>query len=930
VSETDQPTLGVATWANFASIRRTIEWVGLDSSRIEKSMYTGATVLRLLQKIAATEELGSEVQEKVAALTEMLSAFDGADTAARTDIIAQARVILDSVIPLGELGARRLDLVAKSRLSKPSRRDRRPRREKPEAANDTAEAEVSSADPEAATKEADSARTEDASGSASASASAPEAEGSAQVEGVEPEAPDVYAWLNLPKTSPGRTGPRAPRRLEWNHPDGTGRPLSALGVLDEDALAVLAGLGIKTISDFLIRPPVSHARAKLAQFSPPGGEDDVDVAELELGSPEDRVMVRGRMVSRWVRMTVNGARHELTLKVRNAGMVRCAWVNGSPRGWSQWAPGLELAFIGTPEEGDEGWNLFQAEPVGVDGRGSGLMPAYGIDGIDEAVLRGVAGQAIGGIMGQLREPLPRKLVEDHKLIGRDEALRDAHFPSNQAGKGRNRLAFEELILLQAGIGWRARSRNPDRGISHKVLHAAVGELGIKQHIRLSDSQEVVFSEIRRDLKSNHAMVRLLQGEVGTNKTTIALLTSAIVMQNKAQVLYVLPDASSAERRFLFSEGIFRSVGIAPALIPDKPNRGQLDAISRGECQIVFGTRSLLENAPKWNKLGLVVVEERNEYGTVDPARLVESGPAPDLLVITDTPIPTSLTLTVFGEYRMSMLPSDEETESCATVFKQADRLDAYALVRETIEEGRQAYVVFPVGEDGDLLGPDDALRYAGALQSDALEGARIGVYCSAMSREDRLRVFEDFQHRRLDVLVATTHIEEAPVVPNATVVVVEHADHHDLARLHRLRGHVGQGLEPGQCLMVMAEEPSDDAQERLNRLSDEQDGFKIAEMDLKERGWDALLGEGAEAPPVFHWADPVLDHQQLLRARDEAFHMVKLDPGMRRSREMVDAVVERWGDWLGHDFSAAQADSQSGTDRAKDQRKGRRRRRRRR
>jgi ATP-dependent DNA helicase RecG len=925
VSETDQPTLGVATWANFASIRRTIEWVGLDSSRIEKSMYTGATVLRLLEKIAATEGLDSEVQEKVAALTKILSAFDGADAAARTDIIAQARVILDSLIPLGELGARRHDLVPKSRLSKPSRRDRRPRREKekPEAADDAAEAAVSSADPEAAGKDADSVEVEEAS----------EADGSTQVENVEnvePEVPDLYAWLNLPKTSPSRAGRRAPRRLEWNHPEGTGRPLSALGVLDENALGVLANLGIETISDFLLRPPVGHTRAKLAQFSPPGGEDDVDVAEADLGSPEDQVMVRGRVVSRLVRITVNGARHELTLNVRKAGMVRCAWADGSPRGWDNWGPDMELAFIGAPEEGDDGWNLFQAEPVGVDGRGSGLMPVYGIDGVDEAVLRAVGGRAIGGIMGQLREPLPRRLVEYHKLIGRDEALRDAHFPSNQAGKGRNRLAFEELLLLQAGIGWRAKSRNPDRGLSHKVLHATVGELGIQQHIRLSDSQEVVFSEIRRDLKSSHAMVRLLQGEVGTNKTTIALLASAIVMQNKAQVLYVLPDASSAERRFLFSEGIFRSVGIAPALIPDKPNRGQLDAISRGECQIVFGTRSLLENAPKWNKLGLVVVEERNEYGTVDPATLVASGPAPDLLVITDTPIPTSLTLTVFGEYRMSMLPSDEETDSCATVFNQADRLDAYALVREAIEEGRQAYVVFPVGEDGDLLGPDDALRYAGALQSDALEGARIGVYCSAMSREDRLRMFEDFQHRRLDVLVATTHIEEAPVVPNATVVVIEHADHHELARLHRLRGYVGQGLEPGQCLMVMAEDPSDDAKERLTRLSEERDGFKVAEMDLKERGWDALLGEGAEAPPVFHWADPVLDHQQLLRARDEAFHMVKLDPGMRRSREMVDAVVERWGEWLGHDFSAAKADSQSGTGRAKDQRKGRRRRRRRR
>ena len=427
------------------------------------------------------------------------------------------------------------------------------------------------------------------------------------------------------------------------------------------------------------------------------------------------------------------------------------------------------------------------------------------------------------------------------------------------------------------------------------------------------------------------MVRLLQGEVGTHKTNIALLTASIVVQNKAQVLYVLPEAGSAERRFLFSEGIFRSVGFSPAFIPGAPTRGQADAIARGEYQIVFGTKALLDNAPKWSKLGLVIVEERNEYGTVDPSSIVESGPSPDLLVITDTPIPSSLTLTVFGEYRMSMLRNDHGVRCTTSVYEQVQRKEAYAAVHDAVEEGRQAYVVFPVGDDGDLLGPEDALRYAEALQSEALEGARIGVYCSAMSREDRLRVFEDFQHRRIDVLVATTHIEEAPLVSNATVVVVEHADHHELARLHRLRGHVGQGMEVGQCLMVMSENPNSDAQQRLTRLGGERDGFKIAEMDLKERGWDALLGEGAEEAPVFHWVDPVLDHQKLLMARDEAFRLVKQDPGMRRHREMVDAVVSRWGEWLGDDFVAARADTQGSTGRGKDrQQKGRRRRRRRR
>ncbi len=931
MSNNEQSTLNVDAWSNLASVRRTLEWVSLDAERLQKSKYTGATVLRLLHKIGQGIDLDVGVVEAVAELAVLMADFDAAGVDARGQIIGKARAILDPIVKLGELGARRHDLVSKSRLSKPSRRDRRPRRERSEEPPAVQADEASTgAAPNTPVSVAGAEPVSPEQKQENADEKTVDAVSDDQVSVAVEKEEDPYAWLNLPKYSPRSSGERSPRRLEWNHPEGTGRQIAALGLLDEETIKILNTVGIDTISDFLIRQPKDHIRVPLAGFAEPGGEDETDVSEQQLGSPEEPVMVRGRLQSRFVRLSADGIRYELTLDVRHAGVIRFAWLGEAPRGWDGWFTEMELAFIGVPEESEDGFAMFQAETVGVDGRGSGLLPVYGVEGVDDTVLRAFAGAALASIMGQLREPLPRRLVEYHRLIGRDIALRDAHFPANQAGRGRSRLAFEELLLLQAGIGWRAKSRNPDRGIAHKILHAAVGELASQHHLKLNDAQELAFSEIRRDLKSGHAMVRLLQGEVGTNKSTIALLTAAIVMQNKAQVLYVLPDAESAERRFLFSEAIFRSVGMMPAFIPNKPTRGQVDAISRGECQIVFGTKALLANPPKWSKLGLVIVEERNEYGTVDPSALVKSGASPDLLVITETPIPTSLTLTVFGEYRMSMLPNDEDAEAESRVFHQADRLEAYAAVREAIDEGRQAYVVFPVGKDGDLLGPDDALRYASALQSEALDGARIGVYCSAMSRDDRLRVFEDFQHRRLDVLVATTYIEEAPVVPNATVVVAEHADHHELARLHRLRGHVGHGLEPGQCLMVMAEEPGDDAMDRLKQLCDEHDGFKIAEMDLKERGWDALLGEGAEMPPVFRWADPVLDHEQLLSARDEAFRLVKMDPGMRRSREIVAAVVSRWGDWLQYDFPVGKAEGQSGGSRDGNKSKGKGRRRRRR
>lgn len=936
----DELQSGLVAWADIAAVRRTVEWVGRDDSRLEQARYTGAGLVRLLGRIGGREELSEEVKAAVEQLLELWASFDESDVADRSRIVEASRTILEPFVSIGELGARSHDFNRKARLSKPSRRDRNRRKEvasEPAKADaDTGEvqsvqleegADHSDSNAEAETSVEPSVAAADVETTEPEPASAPEA-GQGATEPVESES-EPFAWLKLPKTSP-RMNARPPRRIDWAHAEASGLPLVQLGVLSEEHLGLLSALNVETIGDFLTRPPVRHERMRPAKFGPTSGEGELSAEAEDVGSEDAPVMVRGRLIARRAVLSPHMTRYEAILDVRSAGPMRLGWMGSRPRGWQNWQTGMELAFVGSPTEDDEQWTLFEAEPVGIDGRGSGLMPSYGIDGVDDVSLRDLAGAALIRLQGRIREPLPQKLMDSHKLMRLDEALRDAHFPSNTAGRGRSRLAFEELLLLQAGIGWRARTRNREKGISHKAMHGLIGDLSAQRQVRLSDSAERVFSEIRRDLNSGHAMVRLLQGEVGTDKHTIALMTSTIAVENKSQVLFVLPDAESAERRFLFSDGLFRSIGHAPALIEGEPNRGHLDAISRGECQVVFGTHAMLNGSVKWKKLGLVIVEERSEYGTVDPAALVANGPNPDLLVITDTPIPSSLTLTVFGEYQVSTVANDYPVRCTASVYEQGQRLEAYEEVRKAVDEGRQAFVVFPIGESGDLLSPDQALQYASGLQAEALEGARIGVYCSAMSRDDRLRVFEDFQHRRLDVLVSTTYIEEAPPLTNAVLVVVEHADHHELARLHRLRGHVGQGAEPGQCIMVMSENPSDDAQARLGQLVAERDGYKIAEMDLKERGWSALLGEAAEEAPQFHWADPVLDHQQLLSARDEAFRIVKSDPGMRRHRAMVDAVGARWGEWLGTDFESLQSDSRRSSSDGNNKRKGRRRRRRRR
>ncbi|MGB0641104.1 MAG: hypothetical protein ACPGTU_17335, partial [Myxococcota bacterium] len=529
MSFTEEPRVEGSAWADLASVRRTLEWVGLDEERVEQTRYTGANVIRLLDRISGTEGLPDTAGEQVKVLSAAMAEFDNADVDARIVLLSKARLILDTLVPVGELGARNYSIEKKGRYSAPNRRDRKPRN-RPEASVEAgAEAGAKPAETPSEDATAESNPPEDTSSvevvasvdgeqPVDAETTPSEEESSEQMEATPVEAPPeptIAEILGLPQHSPAPPQERSPRRFALGHPNGTGRPLSDV-IGDEALVEALQQAGVSTFADLLTLPPKNHVRVRQAVLAQPGGDSEVDVADVDLGSDEDPVIVRGRLLQRCVRLTATGKRYELLIEARKVGRVRCTWVGSKPRGWRRWSVSTELAFIGVPEETEDGWCLFDAEPVGVDGRGSGWTPEYGLEGVDDRIVRDLVGRTLIDTMGGLRDPLPRNLVEHHKLVALDEALRDVHFPSNTAGKGRSRLAFEELLLLQAGIGWRARSRHRERGVKQRIMHGIVGNLSAQQQVELSDSQEAAFSEIRRDMGSNHAMVRLLQGEVGTD------------------------------------------------------------------------------------------------------------------------------------------------------------------------------------------------------------------------------------------------------------------------------------------------------------------------------------------------------------------------------------------------------------------------------
>ena len=851
--------------ACLLSVRRSVAWASRQDKGAPHLKWIGAASLRLLAPFLSES---SEADTQLLALARALEAIDDAPARSRRRLLGRVRRATDDL--LGDAA--------------PPRRSRS-RRERPKATEAPVEAEPvpESARPDASEPAAEAVSAREESDSEATSGGRRE-RGSRKRRRGRRRGPAVDE-APAPEAVVEEAAPAVITR-PLGHPLGTGRSVAELGILDEAELEALTHAGVHTLADLLQRAPTHHRRAP-----------KVALTDAPLDEP---VTLRGPIRWRVVRLSSHSKRWEVALGDEGAPPLRVRWFRGPPRGWDRWEPGQELGLYGEIREAEAGPTMYEAEPLGLAGRGSGLMPCYGIEGVDDARLRDVVAAALESIEGGLADWLPATIREQNRLLSLDEAFRDAHFPSNSTRRGRLRLAFDELFTIQVGVAWRSGRGKPPRGVAHKPVHTGIGQIEAQHQIQLNDVQELAFSEIRRDLVAPTPMSRLLQGDVGSGKGLVAQLSALMVAGGGCQVAMVSPDALAAERRFLHIDPILRSIGIKTLLVADDQlDRAQVDAIRRGEAQIVFGTRALLQKSVGWKRLGLVTIEERGPYGTVELDALSRRGARPDLLVIPRAPIPSSLAFTVFGDFDVSTLQAPPHRTVQCEVRPTTERVDAYATLRQTIEDGRQGYVVFPVRGGRDLLSVEDAVRTAKALRSDFLPGCRIGVYSSEMSREERSRIFDDFQQRRIDVLVCTTYIEDSPAVTNATAMVVEYADMHDLVRLHRLRAHVSGGYKPGTCAFVTSESPDPAVVERLDQLLSERDGFRLAELDLQLRGAGAILGDRATEAPRFTWADPPEDRGLLMRARAAAFELVRRDPELRSAGGVAATVNIRWGDWLG-------------------------------
>jgi ATP-dependent DNA helicase RecG len=486
------------------------------------------------------------------------------------------------------------------------------------------------------------------------------------------------------------------------------------------------------------------------------------------------------------------------------------------------------------------------------------------------------------------ENLPADLCQRQNIIPRAAALRQIHFPAEDIAlaeyeaarsPAHQRLIFEELFWLALGLAAKRGKRiKESKGATIKIDEAMKKRIASVLPFKLTDAQRRVVKEIFRDLKSDAPMNRLLQGDVGSGKTIVALISMLTAMENGYQAALMVPTEILAEQH---ARNIKRILATSPYRIEllsgsmkgaDKKRLHQ--AIAAGEVHAVIGTHALIQEAVKFEKLGLVVIDEQHRFGVMQRAELRARGLNPDVLVMTATPIPRSLAMTVYGDLDVSIIdelpPGRTPIETKIFADNADDRKQVKQLLTREIRAGRQVYVVYPLVEESEKMDLRDATRRYEYLRDKVFPRFSVGLLHGRMKPEEKDAVMRRFGAGEIQILVSTTVIEVGVDVPNASVMVVEHSERFGLSQLHQLRGRVGRGAEQSFCVLLASDKQTDVARERLGIMEQTNDGFKIAEKDLEIRGPGEIMGTRQAGLPEFRIANLVRDLAILQTARKEA------------------------------------------------------------
>ena len=703
-------------------------------------------------------------------------------------------------------------------------------------------------------------------------------------EGAGPDTRRVSIASTETRLPVGFAGAEAPAR--WPRPRSAPRPeLLAAGVetLPRVGAALrgrLAKLGLRTVGDLLAHRPRRYERPiDERSIRDLFGEEEAVIEGVVLGTTSRRG--RGRLKI-------------LTARVADdTGEIRATWFN-QPWLEAQLQPGTRVRLRGKPNRFGfqvESYDLGEATET------ADFAPVYpASEALAQKQLRGLVAAALEHVRAA-GDPLPAELAVAERLPLRADALVALHRPRSleEAEGGRRRLAFDELLVLQLALARRTAEREL---LVAEALPSAGDLLARYREVlpfTLTEAQERAISEIDRDLARTTPMQRLLQGDVGSGKTVVALATLLRAVEAGRQGALMAPTEVLAEQHFLTIEGICTELGVRVALLTSaltaKEHANVRQLIASGDIQIAVGTHALIQKDVGFRDLAVAVVDEQHRFGVEQRSALAE-GRSPHVLHMTATPIPRTLALTVYGDLSVSEITAPPaERKPIVTAWVTDDRSsEAYGRLTKHLADGRQAYVVCPLIEASETTVARAAEDEAERLRRAELKGFQVGCMHGRLKPAERRSIMAAFKAGEIDVLVATTVIEVGVDVPNATIMIVQEADRFGLAQLHQLRGRVGRGAEQSYCLLVSGpkEELTDVAHDRLEAMVQTADGFELAERDLEIRGEGQLLGARQSGLSDLRFTRLRQDTDLLERARAAAAALPR--PGLLA--EAVESILE--------------------------------------
>jgi ATP-dependent DNA helicase RecG len=650
-------------------------------------------------------------------------------------------------------------------------------------------------------------------------------------------------------------------------------------------------LGITTVEDLLYHVP--HRYLDATTVTP--------IGQVAVGAD---VTVVGRVVSKAVVPTRRRLRIFRAVLRDDTGVIECAWPGQAfldrtiKQGQLLLVTGPAKYYHGrqiTPRE-----QIVLADPDDAADPEGIVLPVYpATEGLAHRQVRRLIHTHLDSMLEVVEDTLPEALRGEARVPGLREALAAVHRPATVAESeaGRRRLALDELFDLQLVVA-RARhiARSARKGPSFINRKALTTQLKESLPFALTSEQKRAVREITGDMIGTERMHRLLMGDVGTGKTVVGLFAMLLAVENDYQSVFMAPTELLAEQHAATLRAHLAPLGIVPELLLGRLSAAEKaatrDRLASGEAKIVVGTHALIQEHTAFHRLGLVVIDEQHRFGVEQRAALIEKGKAPDVLLLSATPIPRTLALTLYGDLDISVIRRKPVSKQPITtgVRSGADRSAVHQFVRQQAEAGRQAYVVYPVIDESERVDLKAATTMAEEL-STTLAPLRVALIHGRLKAEERDDVMRRFRDGDVDVLVATTVIEVGIDVPNATVMVIEHPERFGLAQLHQLRGRVGRGAEESHCVLLL-EEPA--ARDRLRRFAKTTDGFKIAELDLRERGMGELAGSRQAGGFRLRFADLERDEDLIELSRRAALALIAEDPALNdRQHASIRRRIER-------------------------------------